>query len=103
MKKYQELEQKIQELQKEVDRLKSKERELPDCFDIKNVLKLLDDPQSDYLDFAFQWTDTPQGEDFWNKINHDLYRKNITTLPQEAIDQLKDWVIVYYRNKHQDW
>ena len=100
MKKYQELENKIAELQKEVERLK-KEESLPDKFKRDVVLKILDNPnceESHYnIDTAFIWDSTPQGEKYWERIC-EFDRK----LNQNDICQLQRWVIQSYRNQYGD-
>ena len=65
--KYQQLENQIEELQKEVKRLKKEEagNKLPKNFAIDVVKKILDDGDIDYLDDAFDWNDTKQGYNYW--------------------------------------
>ena len=92
--KYQQLESQIEELQKEVQRLKEEEAEannkLPKNFAIDVVKKILDDGDTEYLDDAFDWTDTKQGEDYWS----DIY-DNLQPLRKKDIIQLQKWVIIY--------
>jgi len=101
MKKYQELENKIAELQKEVERLKKQEKSLPDKFKRDVVLKILDNPYNEdsyyTMDQAFIWGSTPQGGDYWGKI-YALNRE----LNQDDISQLQRWVIQSYRNEYGD-
>ncbi len=100
MKKYQELENRIAELQKEVERLKKGES-LPDNFKRNIVLRILDNPNNkeviDDIDSAFTWDSTPQGGDYWGEI-YQLDRK----LSQNDISQLQQWVIQSYRNQYGD-
>jgi hypothetical protein len=90
--KYQQLENQIQELQAEVERLKKEEtnNKLPRNFAIDVVKGILDDGDTDYLDDAFDWADTKQGYTYWNDIHYDteLFRK-------KDIIQLQKWVIMY--------
>ena len=98
MKKYQELEQKIKELQAEVDRLK-KEEQLPGGFYRDRVLAFLNDPYGETLDCAFDWNDTPQGYDYWNDIDDTDEYYGIS---KDAIIQLQKWVILSYQQQHGD-
>jgi len=90
--KYQQLENQIQELQAEVERLKQEEtnNKLPRNFAIDVVKKILDDGDTNYLDDAFDWADTKQGYTYWKHIhyNTELFRK-------KDIIQLQKWVIMY--------
>ena len=90
--KYQQLENQIEELQKEVKRLKEEEvnNKLPKNFAIDVVKKILDDGDTNYLDYAFDWTDTKQGEDYWYEICG-----NLQPLRKKDIIQLQKWVIMY--------
>ena len=90
--KYQQLENQIQELQKEVKRLKEEEagNKLPQNFKIDVAKKILDDGDVDYLDEAFDWNDTKQGYEYWYDINID-----IQPLRKKDIIQLQKWVIIY--------
>ena len=90
--KYQQLENQIQELQKEVKRLKEEEvnNKLPRNFAIDVVKKILDTGDVDYFDDAFDWEDTKQGYTYWADIYNDL-----EPLRKKDIIQLQKWVIMY--------
>jgi hypothetical protein len=98
MKKYEELEIQIKELQEEVNRLKREEKEnkLPDCFNRKSVLSILNDPERNVylLESAFEWKDTPQGDSYWIEI----YDGN-EYLTSGDIIQLQQWVILSYQQE----
>lgn len=103
MSTYQQLEQKIQELQAEVDRLKSQEKEdkLPENFNRNYILKFLTNLDCSDLRGGFIWRDTPQGFDYWNKICHSLsLNKSQYKVPDEAIIQLQKWVILSYQQQY---
>ena len=92
MKKYEQLESQIQELQAEVERLKQEEasNKLPSAFKIADVKELIDDGGLEYLEYAFNWSDTPQGYTYWYNIctaNKPLTDKDII--------QLQKWMIMY--------
>jgi hypothetical protein len=96
MKKYEQLESQIQELQKEVERLKQEETEnkLPNLFKIDDVKKLLDTGELEYIEYAFDWSDTSQGFGYWYSIfcaDEPLTDKDII--------QLQKWVIIYLEQK----
>ena len=90
--KYQQLENQIEELQKEVKRLKKEEagNKLPKNFAIDVVKKVIDDGDVDYLDDAFDWVDTKQGYEYWGDIFDD-----VEPLRKKDIIQLQKWVIIY--------
>ena len=90
--KYQQLENQIQELQKEVKRLKEEEvnNKLPQEFVIENVKKVINTGDTDYLDEAFNWSDTKQGYNYWGDIFDD-----VEPLRKKDIIQLQKWVIMY--------
>lgn len=90
--KYQQLENQIEELQKEVKRLKEEEagNKLPQNFKIEDVKKVIDTGDVDYLDDAFSWDDTKQGYNYWGDIWNDL-----EPLRKKDIIQLQKWVIIY--------
>ncbi len=90
--KYQQLENQIEKLQAEVERLKKEEtnNKLPRNFAIDVVKKILDDGDTNYLDDAFDWADTKQGYTYWNEIYSDL-----GGLRKKDIIQLQKWVIIY--------
>ena len=103
MKKYQELEQKIKELQAEVDRLKAQEKEnkLPENFGRDVILKFLSDPNTNGLYCGFSWKSTPQGIHYWHKISDSLcILKSSYKVPDEAIIQLQKWVILSYQQQY---
>ena len=90
--KYQQLENQIEELQKEVKRLKEEEagNKLPQNFKIEDVKKVIDTGDVDYLDDAFSWDDTKQGYTYWGDIFDD-----VEPLRKKDIIQLQKWVIMY--------
>jgi hypothetical protein len=90
--KYQQLESQIEELQKEVKRLKEEEagNKLPQNFKIEDVKKVIDTGDVDYLDDAFSWDDTKQGYTYWYNVNYE-----IQPLRKKDIIQLQKWVIMY--------
>lgn len=90
--KYQQLENQIEELQKEVKRLKEEEvnNKLPTNFAIEDVKKLIDTGDTGYLDEAFDWSDTKQGYEYWGDIFDD-----VDPLRKKDIIQLQKWVIMY--------
>lgn len=92
MKKYEKLEIQIEELQKEVKRLKQEEvnDKLPKNFAIDDVKKILDGGLVSYLGVAFSWGDTKQGWGYWV----DIYNGN-QPLREKDIIQLQKWVIIY--------
>ena len=94
--KYQQLENQIQELQKEVKRLKEEEvnNKLPNIFEIALVKKILDTGDTGYLDDAFDWEDTKQGYTYWGEIFDD-----VEPLRKKDIIQLQKWVIMYLEQK----
>jgi hypothetical protein len=95
MKKYEQLESQIQELQKEVERLKREERlnKLPDSFSIDNAKKVTEG-STNALRYAFLWTDTPQGDGYWRNINEG------TNKPSKSdIIQIQRWIITAQENK----
>lgn len=110
---YQQLEQKIQELQDEhkrkvnelqaeVDRLKAQEEKdkLPEHFKRNYILNFLTHPNSPDLDDGFDWVSTPQGHDYWEEINTPLYyNRSSYKVPDEAIIQLQKWVIMSYQQE----
>ncbi len=103
MSTYQQLEQKIQELQAEVDRLKAQEKEdkLPENFKRYFILRFLTNPNVPDLSGGFIWRDTPQGYDYWNKIYYSLsLNKSQYKVPDEAIIQLQKWVILSYQQQY---
>jgi hypothetical protein len=92
MANYQELENKIQELQKEVERLKQEEasNKLPNLFKIDDVKKLLDTGAGGYIEYAFDWASTSQGYGYW----YNIFCAD-EPLTDKVIIQLQKWVIIY--------
>jgi len=90
--KYQQLESQIEELQKEVKRLKEEEagNKLPQHFKIEDVKKVIDTGDVDYFYDAFDWKDTKQGYTYWSDIFDD-----VEPLRKKDIIQLQKWVIMY--------
>jgi len=88
--KYEQLESKIQELQKEVERLKKEEADnkLPDFFYVSRVKKVIAGDISS-LNGAFDWDVTPQGYNYWEGIYH-----TFQPLTDNDIIQLQKWVII---------
>lgn len=100
MKKYQELERRIAELQQEVEKLKVQEgEELPVNFKREVVLDILYDPMQNYgcLDTAFDWQTTPQGGHYWCGMwNRSRF------FSDKDIIQLQKWVIISYQKQYED-
>ncbi len=102
MKKYQELENKIAELKKEVDRLKEEEKQnkLPEGFNRDFCIKFLEEFSSWDLDNSFAWKDTPQGEDYWFEIYNNLLDESDSyEVPKEAIIYIQSLVIKSYQQE----
>ena len=99
---YHQLEEKIKELQAEVDRLKSKEKKskLPQDFNRQDVLDFLNDPHNYSLDCAFDWDDTPQGDDYWSNIEYDSGEEENYKIPKKAKIQLLKWVVKSYQQQY---
>jgi hypothetical protein len=95
MKKYEQLENQIQELQKEVQRLKREERlnKLPDGFSIDNAKKVTEG-NTNALKYAFKWTSTPQGDEYWRNIIMGTKRPS-----NSDIIQIQRWIIIAQENK----
>jgi len=103
MKKYQDLENKVKELQAEIERLKKEEKEekedkLPRDFNRDYALKFLKNNSCYDLQEAFSWGSTPQGYDYWYNIYKPLTYKSKYVVPDEAIIQIQKWVILSYQN-----
>lgn len=95
MKKYEELEARIQELQAEVEKLKKAEKEeekLPRDFNRLYAIRYLETKYGDYLSGAFRFSSTSEGREYWNKIAD----KNISIQPKDVI-QIQEWIILSYR------
>ena len=103
MKKYQELETKIKELQAEVERLKNKEKanKLPKKFDRDQAMTFLQEPSYTSLDKAFIWDYTPQGVEYWEKIADEVDHNKKYKIPTDAIIQLQKWVIQSYQEEYE--
>lgn len=101
MKKYQELENKIKELQAEVERLKNEEKEnqLPKCFDRNMTIMFLENPSFGALDKAFLWYTAPQGELYWSDIADEVDFNKKYKVPNEAIIELQKWVIQSFQEE----
>lgn len=98
MKKYQELEAKLAELQQEVERLKKEEKNsLPEDFKRGIVLEILNNPLSNHtlLYHAFIWDSTTQGRNYWDAICN-----GEQTLNYVAVIQLQKWVILSYQQEY---
>ena len=107
--RYQELEQQIktlqeehqkqvQKLQAQVELLKKEEQEskLPVHFDREYTINFLKNPNKRSLNYAFEWSSTPQGVDYWYRISLLESHK----VPEEAIIQLQKWVIQSYQKQY---
>jgi hypothetical protein len=96
MKKYQELETKVKELQEEIERLKQEEK-LPNGFNRVNALEFLETYFCDNLPKAFSWGDTPQGYEYWRNIYNSSIRNNFEcVVPDKAIIQIQKWGILSF-------
>lgn len=89
MKKSQELELQVKELQKEIEMLKRQE-EIPTRFDRKLALRYLESRKVVDLVGAFDWEDTDQGVEYWGEI----YVGGI--LSEADIIQIQEWIIRSY-------
>lgn len=101
MKKYEQLESKIAELQKEVEHLKSQEKEeeeqkdkLPNYFVRPVCLEFLKSKDPVSLDTAFRWISTPQGYSYWDSIYEG--KQPIT---DADIIQIQKWVIMSFEQE----
>ena len=96
--RYQELENQVKELQKEIDRLKKEEQEskLPEDFNRKRVISFLNNPNYTDLYLSFDWGSTPQGWGYWKSISQLEPHK----VPEQAIIQLQKWVIQSYQEQY---
>jgi len=95
MKKYEQLESQIQELQKEVERLKREERlnKLPNGFNIDESKEVIRGNVKS-IDVAFLWTDTPQGAEYWRNIFTESKK-----LSKSDIIQIQRWIIITQENQ----
>ena len=100
--RYQELENQVKELQKEIDRLKKEEQEskLPAAFRRESAIKFLNEPNWRDCNGMFTWASTPQGEDYWWDISDYLGVDPGYKVPDEAIIQLQKWVIQSYQEQY---
>jgi hypothetical protein len=102
MKKYQELESKIVELQQEVDRLKEeeeKQNKLPDGFDRDACIKFLEEFGRYDLSQSFYWDQTPQGFTYWEEISSNISRRKPYEVPKDAIIYIQDLIIKSYQQE----
>jgi hypothetical protein len=99
MKKYQELENKIAQLQQEVDRLKQEEKqnELPDGFNRDACIRFLETFSTSDLFNSFTWKDTPQGTKYWIKIHANIHKLDSYEVPKEAIIYIQSLIIKSYQ------
>ena len=103
MTKYQELEQKVAEMQQEIERLKKEEKlnSLPNRFVLShaiNLLKAYDEKDTekfkDYLSVAFDWRSTSQRTAYW------VDRQNYMTLfTVHDYVQVQKWIILSYQQE----
>lgn len=100
MKKYQDLENKVKELQAEIERLKQEEKEdkLPRNFNRDYALKFLKTYSYYDLQEAFSWGSTTQGYVYWYNIYKPLTYKSKYVVPDKVIIQIQKWVILSYQN-----
>jgi len=107
MKKYQELETKVKELQEEIERLKKEEEEekgnkLPEGFDRMYALKFLETYSCLDLQRSFLWKSTIQGHDYWHNIYHSSGRNSkYVVVSDKAIIQIQKWVILSFQGDQQ--
>jgi hypothetical protein len=101
MKKYQELEDKITQLQQEVDRLKKEEKQnkLPEGFIRSFSIRFLEEFSRYDLSQSFVWDDTPQGYHYWKKIYENISRAKSYKVPQDAIIYIQDLIIKSYQQE----
>lgn len=98
MTKYKELENKIKELQEEIDRLKKEEQKpLPEGFNRQKVLNILNGKEPiKSLYSAFEFNTTEQGYKYWSNIAECRYQD---WLEYHDIIQLQEWVILSYQKE----
>ena len=96
MKKYEQREQQIADLQKEVDRLKKEEEEnkLPKSFARERAIAYLKNGDSEDLRTAFEWHYSPQGSMYWYKV----YRR-FEDLTDQDIIQIQKWIILSFQQE----
>jgi len=90
VKKSQELELQVKELQKEIEMLKRQEESVPNKFDRECALRYLGSRKAVDLGGAFEWEDTAQGQGYWEEI----YDGGI--LCEADIIQIQEWIIRSY-------
>jgi hypothetical protein len=104
MKKYQDLESKIVELQKEVDRLKKeeeKQNKLPKDINRDACIRFVETFGSSDLKKSFAWKDTPQGAEYWVEIFNNIhYKLDSYEVPKEAIIYIQGIVIKSYQQEN---
>lgn len=103
MKKYEQLENQIKELQAEVERLKKEDEagtKLPHSFSREKAIAFLENPSRDSLCGAFHWTSTSQGEDYWRTLVTSLKKNPSYKVPREAIMAIQSWVIESYKEQY---
>ena len=91
MKKSEELELQVKELQKEIEKLKRQEDGVPKEFQRHVAIFYLKNRDFDDLGGAFLWEDTAQGENHWEDICDGL-----TQLSDADIIQIQEWIIRSY-------
>lgn len=98
MTKYEELENKIKELQEEVDRLKKEEQNpLPEGFNRQKVLNILNGKEPiESLYAAFEFNTTEQGYIYWSDIAECGCQNGFN---DHEIIQLQKWVILSYQQE----
>lgn len=64
---------------------------LPKDFNLKFTLDFLDSYNSNDLEYAFLWDDTPQGSDYWFNVYNDCCEG--VRPPEQAIIQIQKWII----------
>jgi 16S rRNA C967 or C1407 C5-methylase (RsmB/RsmF family) len=94
MKKYEQLEAQIKEIQKEVERLKQEEanNKLPDAFKIDEAKEVIRGNVK-FLMLAFRWRDTLEGSRHWSDIF-----SNRKKLSNADIIQIQRWIITAQEN-----
>jgi hypothetical protein len=105
MKKYEQLEQQVKEMQAEIERLKKEKEEkeqnkLPKAFDREHALSFLKKPNCTDLSNMFYWDSTPQGASYWVKVCNDLTDRWSDYVLDEVITQIQKWVIESYIQEH---
>ncbi len=94
------IETQIKRLENEKKQIEEeiKKRFIPDQFNLKDCLFILDDPCStrskDALEFAFNWESTIQGHTYWEAISYG--RHDFSDLD---IQSIQTWVINYLMDR----